>query len=299
MLISKTKLSAVSRSRPCPVCDGNHKCSRGSDGLILCGRRSGAQPGFVHLGPAKDDTWHLYRTENDPVLVDRERLRTPVPKTPPPVAVDWPARENKFAGNLTPALADELCGKLALPRIALDTLPGIGYDTASAAWTFPEKDGAGRTVGIVRRFRDGGKRSMPGSQRGLTIPKHWRERETPVFIVEGQSDTLALSLCAVSCIGRPSNTGGAEMLAALLAGFPLDRPIIVLGENDQKPDGTWPGKDGAVGIASALAERLGRRVSWTLPPDGAKDIRAWILSQKPISNILDSWHLIGESLWEN
>ena len=294
-----TKFKSVTRSAPCPVCAGNHKCSRGSDGLIPCGRRSGPQPGFVHFGPAKDETWHLYRTENDPALLDRERFRAPVSKTPPPVAVNWPARAKQLADNLTPALADELCEQLALPRLALDSLPMIGYDLASGAWTFPEMDGTGRTIGIVRRYRDGSKKAMPSSQRGLTIPKHWRERETPVFIVEGQSDTLALSLCAVSCIGRPSNTGGAEMLAQLLAGFPSDRPVIVMAENDQKPDGLWPGKDGAVRVASALAERLHRPVFWALPPDGAKDIRAWILSQNPISNILDSWHLLGEQLWEN
>ena len=241
--------------------------------------------------------WHLYRLENDPVLLDRERLRTPVPKCLPPVPVDWPARAKQLARNLTPALADELCEQLDLPRLALDALPGIGYALASAAWTFPEKDGTGRIVGIVRRYRDGSKRSMPGSQRGLTIPANWSERGTPLLIVEGQSDTLALSLCAVSCVGRPSNSGGVEMLGQLLSGFPSDRPIIVMGENDQKSDGLWPGKDGAVRVASALAERLGRRISWALPLDGAKDARSWILSRNPIPNILDSFHEIGDKLW--
>lgn len=240
--------------------------------------------------------WHLYRFENDPVLLDRAPLRTPVPKTPPRPSVDWPARAKQLAGNLTPALADELCIQLGLPRVALDALPGIGYDSASRAWTFPEMDGAGRIVGIVRRFRDGSKRTMPGSRRGLTVPANWSERGTPLFIMEGQSDALALSLCGVSAIGRPSNTGGGDLLAALLADFPLKRAVIVFGENDRKPDGLWPGKDGAIRVASGLAERLQRRVSWALPPDGAKDVRAWILFQKPISNILDSFHLLGEQL---
>jgi putative DNA primase/helicase len=293
----RTKLRAVSRSRPCSVCGGDHKCSRGADGLILCGRRSGLQPGFFYLGQTKDGIWGLYRYEDDPVLWGRECRHIPAPKPLPHPSVDWPATAEGLAGNLTPALADELCERLGLPRLALDTLPLIGYDPASGAWTFPEKDGVGRIIGLVCRFRDGSKKAMPGSQRGLTVPVRWSERGTPLLIVEGQSDTLALSLCAVSAIGRPSNSGGVEMLAELLADFPLDRPVIVLGENDQKPDGKWPGKDGAIQVASALAEKLQRRISWTLPPDGAKDIRSWILSQKPISNILDSWHEIGEQLW--
>jgi hypothetical protein len=235
MLASKTKLRSVSRSRPCPVCNGNHTSFREDDGLILCGRRSGPQPGFVHLGPAKDDTWRLYRAEIDPVLLERERLRAPVPKNPPRPSVDWPTWAKQLAGNLTPALADALCEQLALPRLALDALPLIGYDPASAAWTFPEVDGRGEIVGIVCRFRGSSKKAMLGSRRGLTVPKNWRERGTPLFIVEGQSDVLALSLCAVSCIGRPSNTGGVDMLAELLANFPLDWPTVVFGESDQKP----------------------------------------------------------------
>jgi phage/plasmid primase-like uncharacterized protein len=198
---------------------------------------------------------------------------------------------------LTPALADELCEQLGLPRVALDALPLVGHD--GKAWTFPEVDGRGEIIGIARRFRDGSKKAVSGSRRGLTIPVNWSERGTPLFIVEGQSDTLALSLCAVSSIGRPSNTGGADMLAELLVGFPLDRPIIVMGENDQKPDGQWPGHDGADRVATALAKKLQRRIFLALPPDGAKDVRAWILSQHPDPAILDDWHLLGEKLWES
>lgn len=297
MLSSKTKLQAVTRSRPCRVCSGNHKCSHGADGLIVCGRHSSPQAGFVYLGPAKGDSqFHLYRSENDPLIRDRERNRLPVPKSPLCPPVDWLDIAERYRRNLTPALANELCGQLGLARVALDALPAIGYD--GEAWTFPEMDGDGRTIGIVRRFRDGGKKAMPGSRRGLTVPKDWSERGTPLFLVEGQSDTLALSLCAVSAIGRPSNTGGTNTLAALLADFPSDRPIVVMGENDRKPDGTWPGKDGAVRVASTLAERLSRPVHWTLPPDGAKDVREWILSQHPDPCVLDDWHLLGECLWE-
>jgi phage/plasmid primase-like uncharacterized protein len=293
---SHTKLIAVSRAAPCPVCGGNHKCSRSDDGLLLCGRRTGPQPGFVHLGAAKDEVWHLYRAADDPALLNRERNSPKVVISRP--SVDWAENAEQLARNLTPALADELCEKLCLPRLALDALPMIGYDAASGAWTFPEQDGAGRIVGIVRRFRDGSKRTMPSSRRGLTVPANWYERDTPLFIVEGQSDTITLSLCAVSAIGRPSNTGGVDMLAELLSSFPLARQIVVMGENDHKPDGFWPGKDGAVRIASALSEKLTRPVYWTLPPAGAKDVRAWIISQKPDPCILDDWHILGESLWE-
>jgi hypothetical protein len=194
-------------------------------------------------------------------------------------------------------LADELAGALGLPRLALAALPLIGFDPAGGCWTFPEVSAAGRVVGIVRRYRDGSKRAMAGSARGLTVPARWDERGTPVLVVEGQSDVLALSLCAVSAVGRPSNAGGVALLAELLAGWPPGREIVVMGENDRKADGRWPGRDGAVHVAEDLAARLWRRVAWALPPDGAKDVRAWILAQNPIPNVLDSWHDIGDKLW--
>jgi hypothetical protein len=297
MPATKSKLKGVTRSAPCELCAGRDGCARGADGLRLCRRSSGPFPGFVHLGPAKGDPqWHLYRVENDPAL-DRERPWRAAPKVSIRPPIDWTARAKELAGNLTPALADELCARLDLPRLALDVLQGIGYDLATQSWTFPEVNARGEVIGIVRRYRDGSKRAMPGSQRGLTIPKKWRECETPVCVIEGPSDTLALSLCAVSCIGRPSNCGGVDLLAELLSNFPIDRSIVVLGENDAKPDGAWPGKDGAIRVASTLSERLQRRIAWALPPDDAKDVRAWILSQKPDPRVLDDWHIIGEKLW--
>ena len=75
--MERTVLREVNGRAPCAVCGGDHKCSRGADGLIVCGRHSGPQPGFVDLGPCpKDSTWHLYRLEDSidrPVPVVREK----------------------------------------------------------------------------------------------------------------------------------------------------------------------------------------------------------------------------------
>src|SRR5262245_35813545 len=71
-MTNTTKLKGVSRARPCPVCGGDHKCSVGTDGVILCGRRQGPRPGFVDLGPCQGDpTWNIYRHEGDPRQDDR------------------------------------------------------------------------------------------------------------------------------------------------------------------------------------------------------------------------------------
>jgi len=135
-------------------------------------------------------------------------------------------------------------------------------------------------VGISTRALDGGKRFLKGGNRGLYLPVGWEEREGPVLIVEGVSDTAALTEMGLSGIGRPSCTGGADYLADLLAGFPDDRKIIVIGEIDPKSSGKWPGKDGAIKLAQELSKRMGRNVNWSLPPNGAKDTRAWLKQQK-------------------
>ncbi|MGL6074029.1 MAG: hypothetical protein ACRC8S_07700, partial [Fimbriiglobus sp.] len=47
-------------------------------------------------------------------------------------------------------------------------------------------------------------------------------------------------------------------------------------ENDRKPDGSWPGRDGAQRVAESLTRDLGRKVRWVMPPEDAKDVRDWM-----------------------
>jgi hypothetical protein len=51
----RTKLREVTAQAPCPVCGKGHKCARGEDGIILCGREAAEVPGFVRLGPCEKD----------------------------------------------------------------------------------------------------------------------------------------------------------------------------------------------------------------------------------------------------
>lgn len=264
-------ITPASPGRPCPVCGGGHKCGAGDGGLLLCGRRAGPVPGFRHLGPSKGDPqFHLFRAESGRGGAGQGRAGR---------ARDWPALARQFARNLTPEARDELAGRLRLPAAALDALPDLGVEgvgTAGRTFTFPECDGSGAVVGIGRRFPDGAKKHLPGGRRGLTRPAGWADRPGPVYLPEGPSDTLALTAAGLAAVGRPSNTGGVGHLAALLAGLDPAREVVVLGENDRKPGGQWPGRDGAERTAASLARTLGRPVRWALPPAGAKDARDWL-----------------------
>jgi putative DNA primase/helicase len=268
----REKLTPVSARCPCPVCGGDHKCSLGSGGLIICGRRDGPEPGFVRIGQANGDPqFTLYRAETD----------TPRGAEPPPAVgnADWGTRAKDLARDLTSATAEALAAALRIPPSVLTLLPliGFGTDRSGDYWSFPEADHAGRVTGIVRRYRTSGeKKMMKGGRRGLTVPDGWADRPGPVHVPEGASDTLALTAAGLAAVGRPSDRAGADELARLLAGVPADRPIIAVGENDAKPGGRWPGRDGAVATARLVADALGRTVEVAVPPDGAKDVRAWL-----------------------
>jgi phage/plasmid primase-like uncharacterized protein len=157
------------------------------------------------------------------------------------------------------------------------TALGVGW--TGDRWTCPERDATGRVIGIATRMPDGTKRFLPGGKRGLVFARDWQNDDGPVVDVEGPSDTAAGLKLGLCCIGRPSANGGADVLADLLRDVPANRQIVIVGENDAKPDGSWPGRDGAVRVAEKLAESLQRPVCWALCPDGAKDIREW--SQRP------------------
>jgi hypothetical protein len=303
---------------PCPVCEGEDACSVGADGLIFCRRRHDKVPGFVYYGRAgKDEQWGQFRREDDPVAVERERQYQErrrhngredpwVQRAQGPSAnghaggngADWEARHRRCVEALTPDLLDELAEALGLPHAALRALE-VGWSAEDEAWTFPERNDQGKVVGLLRRYRNGSKKAMHGGGRGLNLPVGWEGREGPVLLAEGPTDTatlVALGLCAV---GRPSNTGGVEHLARLLAEKAPDREILVAGENDPNRKGEWPGRDGAQKTATGLAARLGRPLCWCLPPTGHKDVRAWVLARGlPLDGegCADAWDVAGDEL---
>jgi hypothetical protein len=191
-----------------------------------------------------------------------------------------------------PEKLTELESRLGVPEEALLRL-GVGWKQTNwrrneheewiddgPAWTFPEQSGEGEIIGIQRRYVDESidKRAISGSKRGLSVPAAWEEIPGPVFIPEGASDVAALISVGLCAIGRPSATGGIGHLARFLRG--VDRRIIVLGENDRKADGRWPGKEGAETVARALERELKRQIEVGFPPEGFKDVRAYVQSRR-------------------
>jgi hypothetical protein len=212
---------------------------------------------------------------------------------------DWGALARQYAAQLTPEVKKKAAAHLGLPPAALDLLPHVGYspkplhkDKAGPCLTFPEADGSGRVCGILGRYRDGSKLALAGGRRGLIVPGDWKGSFGPVLVVEGPSDTLALSAMGLCAVGRPSNSTGAEDLATLLQGLPPGRDVIVLGEHDSKADLKFPGLEGLLTVWGELKRRLpGRDVYGVMPPRGHKDVRAWFTAQKPALG--DQGQLLG------
>lgn len=270
------RASAVS---PCPVCGKPDNCQVSRSGEVAwCGR--------VSAGSIRENSGgqSLHILSEGP---QRSGYVHPSHLVPPVIPFDQSV-VNRASKN--PKLA-ELATILGVSVVALQDL-GVGHlYSGSWCWSFPERDAAGEVIGVNRRYLDGQKKAL--GRRGLTYADGW-DRGGPILLVEGGSDTAALLTMGLSVIGRPSNLGGVDMLAELLAAVPHDRLVVVVAEDDRLKNGTprklpedhaadcpgcgqcWPGRFGAERTAAGLSERLGRPVSWAMPPDGVKDSREWL-----------------------
>lgn len=307
MPISHSKRRAVTKGSPCPVCKGDHKCSVGDDGLIICGRAPTVTPlGFVNLGEAKGDPqFVLFRRDND--------LRNSAPNRNGKQTQKLPAEEcnaafRKSVANFTPERRRQLAEHLGIPDAATACMD-IGWmevgphrDSATnqplgPCWTMPEFDARDRIIGVTCRYLDGTKRALGGFGRGLAIAKGWQDANGALLIAEGHSDVIALHAVGLSAVGRPSNTGGISYLIELLRNVPADRPILILGEFDANERGKWPGLEGAVKVSSELTAKLGRPVPYVLPPRSSKDVREYISARRLDPTCSDAWPELGAELF--
>lgn len=168
-----------------------------------------------------------------------------------------------------PTLVQEREERLGVPRGGLIALGAI-WSIVQAAVACPMFGANGRAaepIGARVRSDAGGKWAVRGSRSGLFVPVERRGLDGPLFLPEGLTDTAALVGLGMDAIGRPSCTGGRDLVRTVVAREPADRPIVIVADADE------PGRLGA----RLLAEELpGRRVSVLTPPSGMKDVREWV-----------------------
>jgi len=308
---------------PCDVCGSESSgCSRLADGARFCRGTPLDGQAFTKLKDTNNAGFAVYRRTEEtnagkrgkgrkakslPSLPPAPPVAPAEPTTAPKLEIDWAERCARFADaeHFPLERQSQLAEQLGVPVEAIAELPGVGvngYDGLGANdvnATFPERDEFGNVIGLTERRPHSKPKHYfhPGGSRGLTIPRFALDTLKLVFVVEGATDTLALCGAGIDAIGRPGAEGKTALLAAWLGGLPSDTEIIVVGENDEKPDGKTPGRDGAIKVARELTRALGREVRWTLPPVGSKDVRDWLRSNTSSRDSAE-WHRAGKELRE-
>jgi hypothetical protein len=143
------------------------------------------------------------------------------------------------------------------------------------------------------RNRQGEKKSEADAKRGIVVLDGLAElanRCGYLLVAEGLTCTLSAFHAGLPCIARPMVNYGDKFVAAWVKENCPTVKIIVVGENDEKADGKWPGRDDAKLFAEKLAGLLGRFVMFALPPTGSKDLRAYLLQAE------GEWKERGEAL---
>lgn len=214
--------------------------------------------------------WFHYFKDGHVAPLASPRMHADAPKLSNAQLEDL-ARE--YATGVHPDRLAKLSDFLSLSVESLRNLD-IGWD--GKAWTFPMRTPDGKLTGFRRRFPDGSKKSLFGGKEGLFIPKNV-QNFAHLLICEGPTSLAALLDWGFDAIGRPSCTGGTEMVIAYLKATGR-RDVVIVGDHDQekkRPDGSTfkPGQDGADKLAPAIC-KLNKSTKVVIPPR-CNDCRDW------------------------
>jgi DNA primase len=150
-------------------------------------------------------------------------------------------------------------------HVRLEILRQLGYGWDGAAHTFPMYNENGIIIGILRRFANGRKVCVEGSQLGLFAPNLCRPEHT-LLITEGVSDCAVALEIGFLAIGRPSATAGEKLIVKWLnKQWPKTYNIIIVADNDKA------GLKGANDLYQTLV-KVGWNCDVFVPPVG-KDLR--------------------------
>ena len=137
---------------------------------------------------------------------------------------------------------------------------GVVYAEPYDAWGWPMRSATGEVIGIRLRS-DTRKWAVTGSHQGLFF--RLRKPAGRVYIVEGPTDTAAALSIGLEAIGRPSCTGGVDLIREWIGRHSVRETVIVADSDD-------PGVNGA----ETLSAKIGiRHCVVTLPK---KDMRAYV-----------------------
>lgn len=204
--------------------------------------------------PMRNGGWFHADESKAPTLIARRREAAPRLSHPARLLASW-SRYTHSGQVQAFALA------LGVSTAALTAL-GAAWCRARDAWAFPMRDAEGKVVGIRVRTPGGAKKAVIGSTQGLFYPADFAPADD-VFIVEGPTDAAAALSLGFSAIGRPSCSGGADLVRDLLGRVRPARAVIIA-------DDDAPGRRGALRLADHIQSPS---ITLALP---AKDFREFV-----------------------
>jgi hypothetical protein len=290
-------LLTVSQEYPCELCGKSRACYR----IGLCGYGCITWhediPNFVFSHDDRADFGFFYKVHDtgpDPLIKRLAKKRQRQSYTP----LEW---EGSWCGYLSRRRAnheaiERLAWQLGVSTTSLEQI-GVGWTPEGQddydpdlilpeRFLFPEMDADENVIGInARPWPRGEKRQIWGGRRGIVYDLAevvGLGADDVLLIVEGASDVAAAMTIGLYAIGRPNNTGGADLVAELIRKHaPPGAKWVIVGENDQKEDGKWPGREGAIKVAGEVAQLLGQGEGhWCLPPANVKDLRGWLIQSR-------------------
>jgi hypothetical protein len=175
--------------------------------------------------------------------------------------------------------------------------PDVRFDGKGGAWT-KTYDQHGKVIGHQVRFYATGDKRNSG-HLGISYSEDWNaDSGATMFFLEGNSNRFSLrdpNINHSAAISRASNLASKEILAEWLVfqGFEAggryeNRDLIIFGDNDQKADGYWPGREGAEATGQVVANHVERNVKMCFPPPQYKDIRDWVIALRASRNYADA-----------
>lgn len=146
---------------------------------------------------------------------------------------------------------------------------GVGYD--GKAHTFPMRNESGVIIGILRRFPDGHKVCIGGSQLGLFMPNI--PITQPIVIVEGVSDAAVATELGYYGIGLPSASFGEKIVRKFLT---LQKYYGIIRIVPDKDDAGEKSKDRLLKELSEW-ESFGKTIVVNVPPHN--DLKEYYLNE--------------------
>ncbi len=143
---------------------------------------------------------------------------------------------------------------------------GAAWSEAFGGWAFPMHNDRRQIIGIRLRITGAEKRCVRGSRTGCFVPTGIDSRSM-LMICEGPTDTAAALTLGYDAIGRPSCSGGTEIISDILQAG-RRRDVVIMADSD------GPGRAGAQRFADRIIGLCRSVKIITARPH--KDIRDWL-----------------------